>query len=196
VNQERWNEILATSARLFKEKGYRATAMEDIAKELHITKPALYYYIRSKHDLLYAICDEAISQLMQGLEQVRGSDAPPDKQLQELMRWQVNMFSRFGDFTNVYLANEGELEPVRRDYVRERSRDYEHFYREVLEEGMRRGTFRNLDVHTVVRAISGMCNWLSAWYREEGKMSADDIADIFFDLVIGGLKPPAKGGKS
>ncbi|PKN44068.1 MAG: hypothetical protein CVU59_12615 [Deltaproteobacteria bacterium HGW-Deltaproteobacteria-17] len=188
MNQDRWREILSVSARLFKEKGYRATAMEDIARELHITKPALYYYIRSKHDLLYSIIDEAIGQLMQGLERIRDSGDAPDEKLRQLISWQVNMFSRYGDFTNVYLANEAELEPVRREYVRERSREYEKLYRQVLQEGMGTGRFRAMEVNTAVRAISGMCNWLSAWYSGNGKMSADEIAGVFFDLVMGGLE--------
>ncbi len=191
MNKVRWEEIMAVSARLFREKGFLATTMDDIASELYITKPALYYYISTKHDLLYEICESAINRLMEGVEAIRDSQADPEQKLRELIKWHVKMFATDGDTLNVYLADEGELPVEKRDYIRGRSREYELIYRDLFEELISQGKFRDMDVPTVVRGISGMCNWLSNWYRPDGSMTTDDIAEVFLELIMKGCLSPA-----
>jgi AcrR family transcriptional regulator len=188
MNKDRWGEILEASARLFREKGYRATTMGDIADELGITKPALYYYIKTKHDLLYEICKSAIQQLMDGVRKINESEASPEEKLHDLITWHVNMFSENGDIINVYLADEGELPSKKKAYIRSLSREYELIYRHVVEQAVEQKTFREIDVPMAVRAISGMCNWLSSWYKPDGRQSADEIAEIFFDMVVKGCR--------
>ena len=186
MNKSRWVEILSVSARLFCEKGYLATTMDDIARELDITKPALYYYINTKHDLLYAICEAAINELIEGVREIEKADGDPETKLHDLVRWHVTMFARNGDMLSVYLADEGELPTEKRDYIRSLSREYESIYRDIIGRAVDEGVFRELDVPMVVRAISGMCNWLSSWYRPDGQMSSDEIADIFLDIIMNG----------
>ena len=196
MNKVRWEEILTVSARLFREKGFMATTMEDIASELYITKPALYYYIKTKHDLLYEICESAINSLIEGVEQIKGLHSDPEERLRDLVRLHVNMFSENGDIITVYLADESELPAEKREYIRSRSREYEAMYREILEQGIGEGVFRSIDVHMVVRAISGMCNWLSSWYRQDGQMNANEIADIFVDFILNGCRKQPSSGKT
>lgn len=182
MNKSRWDEILGVAARLFREKGYRATTMEDIAGALRVTKPALYYYIDNKHDLLYAICEAAIERMMEGAKKIMEETGTVDEKLHRLIAWHVNMFSAHGDMIAVYLAEEGELPEDKRKFVRSLSREYESLYRKLMEEGIKEGKFRELDVPMAVRAISGMCNWLFAWFRPGGEYTAEEIAKIFFDI--------------
>jgi AcrR family transcriptional regulator len=186
MNKGRWDEILAVSARLFREKGYRATTMDDIAFELNVTKPALYYYIRTKHDILYAICESAIERLLSGVKSIMAEPGDTEERLRRLIHWQVSMFSEHGDVITVYLAEEGELPAEQRAFIRSRSREYETLYRELVEQGIKEKKFRKLDVPMTVRAISGMCNWLFAWYKPDGQLTADEIAEIFYDIILRG----------
>ena len=177
---ERFEEVLTISARLFREKGFRATSMEDIATEMGVTKAALYYYIESKHDLLYEICDTAINHLIEGVREIRPGARGPggaSGQAHPLARQHVRGSRR----------HHQRLPGGRKRAARGEkgvtcgaiSREFEEVYREIIKEAMRKGEFRKLDVPMTVRAISGMCNWLSIWYRPDGRMSADRIADIF-----------------
>lgn len=186
--KSRWDEILVVSARLFCDKGFLATTMDDIAAELNITKPALYYYIKTKHDLLYVICESAIKELIEGVRRINESPGGPEEKLHELIRWHVTMFARNGDILTVYLADESELPADKRSLIRGMSREYESIYREIVRRAIDEKVFRELDVPMVVRAISGMCNWLSSWYRSDGQLAAEEIADIFFDLILKGCK--------
>lgn len=191
MNKSRWDEILATAARLFRENGYRATTMEDIARELGITKPALYYYINTKHDLLYAICESAMDLLTRGEREIENAPGGVEDKLKKLVTFHVNMFSKYGDITNVYLVDENELPPEQREKIRSQSREYETIYRRLLEQGVSEGRFREMDIPVVVRAISGMCNWLSTWYRPDGDLTADEIAEIFCELLLNGCRKPS-----
>jgi AcrR family transcriptional regulator len=188
LNKSRWDEILAVSARLFREKGYRATTMEDIAVELNVTKPALYYYINTKHDLLYAICESAIGRLVEGVRKIMQEPADVEEKMRKLIHWHVNMFSGHGDVIIVYLGEESELPEDKRTFIRSLSREYETIYRQLLEQGIREGRFREMDVPMVVRALSGMCNWLADWYQPDGQYSADEIAEVFYDLILKGCR--------
>lgn len=196
MSKVRWEEILGVAARLFREKGYMATTMDDIAAELYITKPALYYYIKTKHDLLYEICETAINRLMEPVAEIRNGEGGPEQRLHDLITWHVSMFSTNGDIINVYLADEGELPPEKRDYIRGRSREFEAVYRGLVSELIDEGTFRDVDVPMAVRAISGMCNWLSNWYRADGAMTAEEIADVLLDLMMNGLKKKPSTAKA
>ena len=162
--------------------------MEDIASELNITKAALYYYIKTKHDLLYVICEAAIGELVEGVRKINDSPGTPEEKLHELIRWHVTMFARNGDILTVYLADESELPADKRSLIRGLSREYESIYREIMQRAIDERVFRELDVPMVVRAISGMCNWLSSWFRPDGQLAAEEIADIFFDLILDGCR--------
>jgi AcrR family transcriptional regulator len=186
ASKVRREELLAVAARLFCEKGYLTTTMDDIAVELNFTKPALYYYVKTKHELLYEICESAINQLIEGVRDIDGRPGSAVEKLRALVTWHVNMFSRSGDIINVYLADESALEPEKRDYVRSLSREYESIYRRIIQQAVDDGSFRELNVAMTVRAITGMCNWLASWYRTDGQMSSDDIADVFFDIIMKG----------
>ena len=188
MHKERHEEMLAVSARLFREKGFRATSMVDIASEMGITKAALYYYIESKHDLLYEICDAATTRLLEGVREIETQPGTPEERLARLIRWHVSMFGANGDIIKVYLADEGELPEEKREHMRGLSREFENIYRKILQEAVKKKAFRKLDVPVTVRAISGMCNWLSIWYRPDGRLAPDQIADIFIDLILKGCK--------
>jgi TetR/AcrR family transcriptional regulator, cholesterol catabolism regulator len=186
MSKERWEEIINVSARLFSEKDYRATTLDDIAAELGITKAALYYYIKSKHDILYAICKTAINQYRQGVEEIVEAERSSQERMRDIIYLNVNIFSRSGDIINVYLSEENKLPPAKKRYITKQRREIERIIRGLFEQAIEEGVFRELDVPMVTRAIFGMTNWLSKWYRKSGEYSADEIARIFCDLIMRG----------
>ena len=195
MSKERWEEIINVSARLFSKKDYRATTLDDIAAELGITKAALYYYIKSKHDILYAICKTAINQYKQGIEEIVSTEKGPQERMRDIIFLNVNIFSKSGDIINVYLSEEDKLPPAKRRYITKQRREIERIIRSLIEQAIEEGVFRDLDVPMITRAIFGMTNWLGKWYRKNGEYSADEIAQIFYDLIMRGCLKEEKRGK-
>lgn len=195
MSKERWEEIINVSARLFSKKDYRATTLDDIAAELGITKAALYYYIKSKHDILYAICKTAINQYRQGVEEIVKSEKDSQGRMRDIIFLNVNIFAKSGDIINVYLAEEDKLPPAKRRYITKQRREIEQIIRSLIEQAIDEGIFRKMDVPVITRAIFGMTNWLGKWYRTNGEYSADEIARIFYDLVMMGCLEEEHRGK-
>ena len=200
MSKERWEEIITVSAGLFSKKDYRGTTLADIATELHVTQAALYFYIKSKHDILYAICKTALNQYDEGIEEIINTDKRPEEKLRDIIFFSVNLFSKSGDIITVYLSEENELPPAQRRYMRKKRKEIEERIRGLLYEAVEQGTFREMDVPMTTRAIYGMCNWLANWYRTDGEYSADEIAQIFVDLIMKGCMgteiPPKKKAKA
>jgi AcrR family transcriptional regulator len=195
MSKERWEEIINVSARLFSKKDYRATTLDDIAAELGITKAALYYYIKSKHDILYAICKTAINQYRQGIEEIVSAERSSQERMRDIIFLNVNIFAKSGDIINVYLSEEDKLPPAKRRYITKQRREVERIIRGLVEQAIEEGVFRDLDVPMITRAIFGMTNWLGKWYRKNGEYSADEIAQIFYDLIMRGCLKEEHRGK-
>lgn len=186
MSKGRWEEIVTVSAGLFSKKDYRSTTLANIAAELNVTQAALYFYIKSKHDILYAICKTAINQYKDGVQEILNTDKKPEEKLRDILFFNVNLYSKSGDIINVYLSEENELPPAQRRYIRKTTKDVENKIRDLLYQAIEEGTFREMNVPVTTRAIFGMCNWLSRWYKTDGECSADEIAQTFVDLTMTG----------
>lgn len=196
MSKGRWEEILAVSASLFSKKDYRSTTLASIAAELNVSQAALYFYIKSKHDILYAICKTAINQYKDGVEEILNTDRKPEDKLRDILFFNVNLYTKSGEIITVYLSEESELPPAQRRYIRKTTKDVENKIRDLLYQAIEEGTFREMNVPVTTRAIFGMCNWLSRWYETDGECSADEIAQTFVDLtMMGCLKAGTSRGK-
>jgi TetR/AcrR family transcriptional regulator, cholesterol catabolism regulator len=197
VAKTSWWEILNTSAALFSRKGYGSTTLEDIASELGISKPTLYHYIEAKNDLLYSICDQAVCKLLNQAREVNNSAMAAKDKLAELIRLHLSLFSEYGDFASVFFAEERELPARQRARIRSLSREYEGMLRAALEQAIEEGSFGGIDVPMTARIISGMCNWLPAWYRKSGPLTTDEVASFFMEFITRACarRPEGQGGR-
>lgn len=174
------------SAKLFKDKGYRATSLDDIAKQIDFSKPAIYYYFNSKHDILYEICETGVNHLINYTREVEKSNLGVVDKITRIVSYHIKMFSDFREMAGVYLSEESELPDDKKNYLRSLSREYESSLRGLFKQGIEEGIFRSLNVNVVVRAVSGMCNWLSYWYRHDGSFDINDIASEYIDFMLCG----------
>jgi len=186
MSKGRWDEIVTVSAGLFSKNDYRSTTLANIAAELNVTQAALYFYIKSKHDILYAICKAAINQYKDGVEEIFNTDKKPEEKLRDIIFFNVNLYTKSGDIINVYLSEESELPPAQRRYIRKTTKEIDNKIRALFDQAIEEGTFREMNVLVTTRAIFGMCNWLSRWYKTDGECSADEIAQTFVDLIMTG----------
>ncbi len=179
------------AARLFKEKGYRATTLEDIAAAVGMLKGSLYYYIRSKEELLYFVVRDPIRQAYNKLEEIVSSDAPVMTKITQAITNHLALFHQHYPHIAVYLHDFHHLMRQLQEDVRETPKQYQRLWATLLEQGMLAGELRrDLDAKITAYAILGMCNWVYRWYNPDGKLSAEEIAAIFTRLVLEGLGRP------
>jgi AcrR family transcriptional regulator len=178
----RRDEIIQVAAKIFAAKGYHSTTLDEIASELLITKPALYYHIRSKEELLR----EIIKQIMEPLEEatkVELSNLSPKEKLEKIIEIMI-IFGAERRETTTIAFQEGRILPKRtRDAIRRREKEVERIVQGILTEGVEKGFFEVDDIKMACFAILGAANWIYRWYHPDGYLSPKQIAQKFIYLL-------------
>jgi TetR/AcrR family transcriptional regulator, cholesterol catabolism regulator len=192
---DRKEQIYSTARSLFRERGYPATTVRDIAREMNIQAGSLYSHIESKEDVLWEIVNRAAEQFLAAAEPIAHSARSPSEKLRDLVRAHVGVVAANLAEATIFLHDWKFLGEERRNSVAERRRRYEALYREVVEQGIAQGEFAHADPKMASLLVLSAVNWLPQWYNPSGSLSPDEIADRFSDLVLGGLERDARNVK-
>lgn len=179
--------ILSEAVRIFREKGYHATSVQDIADAVGLQKGSLYHYISSKEELLYKIFEKSTGALTVQLKEIVNSDSSPTDKLRQAIQAHIVALCDELDTFTVYIAERRTLAGRIQNRVRAEAERHARLLQEILQEGIARGEFREVDSKVTTNAILGMCNWLHQWYSPTGRLSPEQIADLYSDLIVGGL---------
>jgi AcrR family transcriptional regulator len=184
--------IIDTSARVFAQKGYHATGVMELCTANDLGKGALYYYIGSKEELLAAIHDRVMDEVMLGADRVAETGGPPAEQLARLGEELLDVIHRYPDHVWVFLHEFPALTGSRAEQFRRRRREYEGRVEAVLRAGVESGEFREIDPWLTARAWLGMHNYTYLWLKPGGRLSARSVAKPFADLIMRGIAVPAR----
>jgi AcrR family transcriptional regulator len=179
--------ILEAAARIFSEKGYHATSMQDIADAVNLQKASLYYHFASKQEILGDILDHALDLINNQLELVLSQSLSPDEKLRQAMVTYFETIAENQNLSAVLLLEMKSLEPEQKANQAPRRHKFESLWNELIIEGKQRGIFNDVDPSLTGRAILGLMNWTITWYRSDGPRSAREIANLFADLLLHGL---------
>ena len=181
------DEIILSAAQIFREKGFHATSMQDIANSVQLQKASLYHHISSKQEILLAVLDQALDILIEHVEPVVDSDLPSEEKLKLAMKKYIERVTGSADLAAVLLLEHRSLEPRLRARHNARRDRFEELWRKIVREGVERGEFRPMDPAVVTFALLGVQNWLITWYREGGRLDGSQLAEQFAELFLHGL---------
>ncbi len=108
------DEILEAAAQIFRQKGYHAASMQDIADAVKLQKASLYHHVNSKQEILLALLDQALDMLIEGMERVLALDLPPEEKLRQAMLVYLQIMLEQRDLSSVLLLEYRSLEPAYR----------------------------------------------------------------------------------
>src|SRR5438270_3726961 len=185
--------IIDTSARVFARRGYHATGISELCEANDLGKGALYHYIGSKEELLAAIHDRVMDEVLLGADRVAEAGGTPSDQLAMLGNELLDVIHRYPDHVWVFLHEFPALTGERAEQFRLRRREYERRVEAVLQGGVDSGEFRDLDPWLTARAWLGMHNYTYLWLKPGGRLSARDVAKPFAEIFTRGIEPPARG---
>jgi len=178
-------EILHAALRAFRDKGYHATTLEDIADQLGVRKAALYHYFPDKEALLYDCHAAGLAEVHRHVAEAR-TQVSARERLAFLIREHVRVMTE--TLAGSSLAFEvSALSPAHRAEVIDARDRYEHALRDVIAQGIAAGEFHDVDPKIPVFAILGAINWIARWYRPEGSFHAAELGQQFADQLVGGL---------
>lgn len=178
--KERIREI---TARLFAEKGYRAVGVAEIGEAVGLGRGALYYHIGSKEDLLYDIVIRYIKDLVRVGHQILKTHKDPHARIIQLSRYLMSTIASHLSELTVCFREADALTGKRHSEVSKLHQDYQNVWATVLKEGAQLGVFRELPP-VALKGILGMYFYSFLWLNPKGRQSADEIADIFADIVF------------
>jgi len=187
----KWNErrdaIVDTSAHVFARSGYHATGIAELCEVNGFGKGAFYYYIGSKEELLAAIHDRVMDEVMLGADRVAAAGGSPSAQLAMHGEELLDVIHRYPDHVWVFLHEFPALTAERADQFRTRRQEYERRIEAVLRAGIEAGEFRDVDPWLTARAWLGMHNYTYLWLKAGGRVSARDVAKPFADIFLRGI---------
>lgn len=186
ARSEQRERLLETAARLFAEKGYHGTGVADISRAVDLGRGALYHHMGSKEDLLVEISVRHVREMVEVGEKILAGDNTPPEKLRALSRRLMRTISENLAEVTVFFHEVNNLTGAARDEVLERRARFEAIWQQVLDDGVEQGYFR-VGGPLVTKGLLGMHNYSYVWIDPSGRLSPEDIADLFCDLVLRGL---------
>ncbi len=179
--------IVDTSAHVFARQGYHGTGMTELCEANGLGKGAFYHYIGSKEELLAAIHDRVMDEVLLGAARVEAAGGSPSEQLTMLGDELLDVIYRYPDHVWVFLHEFPALTAERAEQFRVRRRQYERRVEAVLQAGIDSGEFRDVDPRLTALAWLGMHNYTYLWLKPDGRLTARDVAKPFADIFIQGI---------
>lgn len=190
--QARRHAIVDTSARVFARQGYHATGIAELCIANDLGKGALYHYIGSKEELLAAIHDRVMDEVMASADRVAAAGGSPSAQLTMLGDELLDVITRYPDHVWVFLHEFPALTGERAEQFRKRRREFERRIEAILQAGVSSGEFRDVEPRLTALAWLGMHNYTYLWLKPDAGLSAHDVASRFADIFIGGIAAKRK----
>jgi AcrR family transcriptional regulator len=180
-------EIISVAARLFDERGYHATTMDDIAAAMGIRKPTLYNHVQSKTQIVLWIHDELVDELTTRLEARIAAEIPRPALLYMVLEDILEILETRPGHLRVYFEHHRELHGEEGALAREKRDRYTEMVRSVIECGCEAGEFDAPDPTLSTFAFFGMCNWAYQWYQPGGALGHRDIARYLWKTFMNGV---------
>lgn len=181
-------EILHAALRAFREQGYHATTLENIADLVGVRKTALYHYFPDKEAILHACHQEGLEEVHRHVVEAKAKYPSARGRLAYLIREHVRVMTDTLEGSSLAFEVSALAPAHQREVIAGRDR-YERALRDVIAQGIADGEFRDVDPKIPVFAILGAINWIARWYRPEGSLHAAELGSQFAEHLVGGLTP-------
>ena len=180
--------ILRAAAALFREKGVNGASMQDLATAVGVTKSSLYHHFASKQALLSEILELTVNRVDPILRKVASSGLSATERLHRAVETHIIELIRDQDNLTCFVEQGRYLEPAYMEAYKSKRDAYERSFRDIIDDGVTSGEFREVDVRLASMAILGMCNWMIHWYRPRGERKPAEIAEEFAKMAIAAIE--------
>ncbi len=185
---KRKDQITKVAMNKFREKGYRAVSMRELADHVGIEAASFYNHFDSKESILKEICFRIANDFFSGVEKALKQEVKVDKMLQRAISSHIKVITDNLDASAVFFHDWRYLsEPYLSEFIEMRKK-YENIFRKILRDGMMKKAFAKQDETFIVLMIFSSLNWVHEWYDAEGKFSPEEIADNLTNLILEGIK--------
>jgi AcrR family transcriptional regulator len=179
--------ILAAAVQLFAQYGYHAATMRDIARISGIQAASIYYHYASKQALLVEIMDTHMRNLNANLQRIAQESASIEQRLHEAVANHIRLHTTFKAEFFIIDTEIRALEDEQRGAILALRDQYEILLQGLLREGMEQGIIRQVDIKIASYALIAMCTEVATWFRPDGRLSVQQVIDIYSQMITEGL---------
>ncbi len=181
--------IFEEAARLFREKGYSAASMRDLADRVGLEQAwSLYSHIRSKEEILQKICLENAQKFINGINRIEASKASAGEQIRALISLHVRIATEDNTSVTVFNDEWRHLSSRSLDEFLALRHEYEDRFRIILELGMKNGEFKILNSRVTLYTLLSSLRWIHYWYKPGRNLSPEEIEEDLITLLMAGLE--------
>lgn len=190
LNNERLAEIYRAAAQIILRKGYDATSVNDIANAVGMTKAGLYHYINGKKELLFDIMNFGLDELEGEVVTPAYSIADSSARLRFIIANHARLVTRGEGAITILVDEITALTPAQNRKITRRKREHFDRLREVLNQLKAEGKLADVDTTAATFSLLGMINWLSRWFRQDGNLTEEQVANEIAKIALHGLLRP------
>lgn len=180
--------LLETAASLFRAKGFAGTTTRELAALVGIQNASMYYHIRSKDDLLYTLCVDALTRITEDVEEAVSAEEDPAERLRAVVTAHLTTSLADQDKHATMLTELRSLTDERRSEVIALRDHYEGLVRDVIVQAQAAGIARSdVPARELTLALLNLLNWTIFWFRPDGRMTAPELASVFASIYLDGV---------
>jgi len=187
--EHRRGAVVAAAAGVFARRGYHGASIDDLTVATGLTRGGLYHYTAGKQELLFAVLDELMGPLLEQTRAILAEPASAEAHLRALTRGWLAHIAAHRDHMLVFNQERATLQrDPRWEGARGARREFEDLLGGLLARGQREGALRMPDPPLTLLALLGMVNYTAQWLAPDGRLSAEQIADGYCDLLLDGIR--------
>ncbi len=180
-------QIISVAQNQFRIKGYAATSMRDLAKEIGIEPASLYSHISSKEEILSDICFRLAQKFFDQLDQINTDGLSLEDRLKAMIEGHVTVISGEIDAAAVFLHDWPFLSEPDLSRFKQLRDDYISVFHTMIQDGIDDGNFRQVDVRFLTLSIFSSINWIYDWYDPKGSMTIEQIGSELSKIILNGI---------
>ena len=180
--------ILQKAAAMFREKGFNATSMRDLAEAVGIEAASLYNHIKSKNEILEAICFEVANRFNTDMDTIETGNQMPINKVETLLRFHIRQMIE--NYEEVYVSDR-EWKHLHEPYLsnfHNQRRSYRKRFASIIEEGIKKNEIKKIDASTAVMIILHAISGIESWHRSKSRMNPQELEDNMVMIMIDGLR--------
>lgn len=187
-NSTRKDVIIAKAAKLFREKGFSATSMRDLAEHVGVEAASLYNHISSKAEILQEICFKVANKFMSHMDEVDASSRTAIQKIEAILRFHIRQMIE--NYEEVYVSDR-EWKHLTDPYLsnmQSQRRAYRQRIALIIEDGIRKEQMKPIDAPTAVLIMLHAVSGIESWHRSKRKIVGDMLEDNMVEILVGGLR--------
>ncbi len=178
--------IAKSAAKLFNEKGYLETSMEDISAAAHLSKGGIYHYFSSKNEILFFISSHFMDRLLKGLEDELKAFEDSISKIKYFISRHIKFYTQYLSEAKTVVHEAHLLPPDYFKIIAEKEKKYHQIVSDILSDYFE-GHLPKDQLKTIAFILFGTCNGIYYWYHPGGSVTPQKLSEIINDLLCIGL---------